>query len=184
MTTLIAYTGRAGAGKDTAAQALITHGFQRMAFADCLKEVVALLADEPVAWYHDPVRKEEFSPTLGMTRRSALQLMGTEGVRKIFGPDFWAQRLLSRWRRLGRPNAVITDCRFDNEAGLVRMEGGTVVKVVRPGSTLDGVQMQHASEAGVSEDLVDIYIYNDGTPEDLQALAVESLLKDVWGAND
>lgn len=183
MTTLIAFTGRAGAGKDTAAQALIDRGFQRMAFADCLKEVVALLADEPVGWYHDPVLKEEFSHALGMTRRSALQLMGTEGVRKIFGADFWASRLLRRWHTLGRPNTVITDCRFDNEASLVRLEGGTVIKVVRPGSALDGVQMQHASELGVSDDLVDVYIYNDGTLEDLQDLVRDALVKDVWGAH-
>ena len=60
MPTIVAFCGKAGAGKDTAAQVLCDHlGFERLAFADPLKEALAIIANEPVQNFHDPVLKEE-----------------------------------------------------------------------------------------------------------------------------
>lgn len=149
-----------------------------MAFADPLKEVVALLAAEPVSLYHDQDTKAQISPMLGMTRREALQLMGTEGVRQLFGADLWARRLMHVWGTLGRPPLVIPDCRFDNEAEAVKSSGGVVIRVVRPGQASEGIA-EHASEAGVSDHLISFTVVNDGTPEQLQSqcLALLSLLR-------
>jgi len=161
---LIAITGRLHAGKDEAAKAFIAAGYRRESFADPLKVVVAHLADEDVELYHNVETKERHSDTLGMTRRKALQLMGTEGVRNIFGDDFWARRLLGRWQRLGQPLTVIADCRFDNEAIAVRNAGGIVLRIVRPDNDADSIGVPgHASEAGISEHLVNYTIYNDGS---------------------
>jgi hypothetical protein len=165
---LIGITGRLHAGKDTAAQVFIDNGYVRESFADPLKSVVALLADENVQLYHDPVTKEEYSPMLGMVRRNALQLVGTDGVRVIFGADFWARRLLTLWERDDRPATVITDCRFDNEAEAIRAVGGVVIRIVRPDNDADKFGVAgHVSEAGVSDHLVDYTIVNDGTVHDL-----------------
>lgn len=165
---LIAITGRLHAGKDEAAKAFIAAGYRRESFADPLKVVVAHLADEDVELYHNVETKELHSSTLGMTRRKALQLMGTEGVRNIFGEDFWARRLLGRWQRLGQPMTVIADCRFDNEAQLVRNAGGVVVRIHRPDNDADSVGVPgHASEAGVRDELVNFTILNDGSIEQL-----------------
>lgn len=166
MSQLIALTGRMHAGKDTLAEVFIQAGYTRVAFADPLKECVALIADEPVEPYHDPEAKELFGP-LGMTRRKSLQLFGTEGVRNIFGPDVWAVRLLRRWVREGRPRWVITDCRFENEAHLVTEQGGVIVEVERPFKVVGHGVVGHASEAGLDPKLVDYRIFNGGSVEEL-----------------
>lgn len=167
---LIAITGRARHGKDTLAKAFIEAGYRRTAFADALKEVTALIADEPTHLYYDDTAKEAHCPQLGMTRRKALQLLGTEGIRSVFGPNIWVNRVLARWHKDGNAPIVITDCRFDNEAQLVRDAGGIVIKVVRPGAEeISTGAAGHASEAGVHDSLVDIEIFNDGTVGDLLA---------------
>jgi len=178
---LIGITGRLNAGKDSAAQAFIDAGYRRQSFADPLKDVVAYLADEDVSLYHDREAKEMPSPLLGMPRRKALQLMGTEGVRNIFGPDFWARRLLHTWEREGRPHTVVADVRFDNEAQAIRANGGIVVEVIRPDNDTSSFGIQgHASEAGVSWHLIDRIVVNGGTPEELHERCRE-LLKDLRG---
>jgi hypothetical protein len=56
---------------------------------------------------------------------------------------------------------VISDCRFPDEAALVKTLGGTVIRVVRPGVQ----QMDHASEK--QEFTVDRTLHNDGSIQDL-----------------
>lgn len=160
---LVGVTGRARAGKDTFAKALIQHGYKRIAFADAVKQVTALIANEPTHLFYDDVTKEEHSEGLGMTRRKAMQLIGTEGVRRVLGDNIWVDRALREWISDGRPAAVITDVRFDNEARAIIELGGHIVRIVRPDAGLHGEAAQHASEAGVSEDLVDIEITNNGS---------------------
>lgn len=170
---LVAITGKARAGKDTLAQAFTREGFKRIAFADALKQVTALIANEPSHLYYDDVEKEAFCPALGMTRRQALQKLGTEGIRSVFGADVWVNRVLREWVAGGRSPIVITDCRFDNEAALVREAAGIVIQVVRPqhGGSLQGEAALHASERGVRDELVDIEITNNGSVGDLHAEA-------------
>ncbi len=171
MNILMGITGFAGAGKDTFALGLVELGFERQAFADALKQVTAYIADEPKSLYHDPVAKEQYSESLQMTRRRALQLLGTEGVRNTLGPDVWSRRLLRKWASDGRPDTVVTDVRFDNEADAIIAAGGYIVRVVRGAQLLKGAAAAHASEAGVSEDRVLITVFNDGTVEELKAEA-------------
>lgn len=168
MNQLIAITGLAHSGKDTAASALTERGYTRLAFADSLKIAVAFIANEQTALYHDDVQKEVWCPTLGMSRRQALQKFG-KGMRDMFGPDVWVSRLLGYWVELGKPNVVITDCRYPNEAEAVRSLGGIVIRINRPGAGLDGEAGAHESEVKLPEDLVDIEVFNDGTIGDLRA---------------
>lgn len=171
---LVGITGKARSGKDTFAKELIRHGYRRAAFADALKQVTALIANEEPSLYFDEVTKEEYSYALGMTRRKALQLLGTEGIRNTLGADVWVRRLLREWQADGMPATVITDVRFDNEAEAVIRAGGHIVRIVRPGQEgLQGVSGQHASEAGVSDHLIDVEIVNDGSIGDLWAEATK-----------
>lgn len=171
---LVGITGKARSGKDTFAKALIKHGYQRIAFADAVKEVTALIAAEPTHLYFDDVTKEEYTDALQMTRRQALQKVGTEGIRKALGEDIWIRRALRLWVADGKPAAVITDVRFDNEAEAILALGGHLVRIVRPDNDgLQGTAATHASEAGVSSDLIDVEIINDGTVGDLWAEAAK-----------
>jgi ribosomal protein S11 len=74
-------------------------------------------------------------------------------------------------------SVAITDVRFDNEAAAVRAAGGRVFRVVRSGdSCLAAETAAHASEAGVSDALVDGVIVNSGSLDDLRDAVVEAIL--------
>ena len=164
-------TGKAYSGKDTFGEAFIRAGYRRISFAEPLKEAVAIIAGEPTHLFHSAEGKEGFSPVLNCTRRHALQAVG-KGVRDVLDQDVWVRRALDEWDRMGRPNAVITDVRYDNEADLIRQYGGTVVKIERPNQVgLSGEAALHESERGISEHLIDIVIMNDGTIGELHAEA-------------
>lgn len=162
MTKIIGNTGRAKSGKDSLAKILGRHGYHRIAFADPLKEVVALIANEETHLYHGEVTKEQHCEALGMTRRIALQRVG-QAIREALGEDVWVNRALREWNSLGRPATVISDCRYENEAKAIRNLGGIVVRVLRSGAGLAGEAATHSSEIQLPDGLVDVEINNDGT---------------------
>lgn len=166
MTQLIGVTGLARSGKDSFGYACVKQGWRRTAFADALKVATAHIANEQSHLYFDDVTKEEFTDALGMTRRSALQKVG-KAVRDSVGPETWVRRALQEWAANGCPPTVVTDCRYPNEAEAIRKLGGTIVRIVRPGSGLAGEAGQHESEARLPDNLVDVEITNDGSMGEL-----------------
>lgn len=167
MTILIGVCGRARAGKDSFALACIKQGFVRLAFADALKIATAYIAHEDSQFFFDDVTKEEHCEVLGMTRRKALQGVG-KALRDTLGEDIWINRALSDWTYRGKPDTVISDVRYENEADAIRKLGGTVVRITRPGAGLAGEAGQHESEKPLPDYLIDIEIENDGTIGELQ----------------
>ncbi len=168
MTKLIGLTGKARCGKDTVAAMLAEYGYEGWAFADHLKSTLAHLMGEDVKLYHHDVHKEREVSWWPVSRRRAMQDFGN-GLRKIFGESFWVDLLFSRWEDRSYPNLVVKDVRYDNEAQAVLDRLGVMVHVVRPGHEgLKGAAAQHVSEQGVSDDLVDYVIHNDGTLADLR----------------
>jgi hypothetical protein len=65
------------------------------------------------------------------TPRKALQLLGTEASREVFGDSIWTSSLVNRWNKANRVDTVVTDCRFRNELECIRNNGGVVVRVTR-----------------------------------------------------
>jgi len=159
---LIAFCGRAGAGKTTAAKRLVkAHGYVRAPFAAGLKTMLASLmrmqgADEDeIAELIDGAAKEDRCRYLaGASARRAMQTLGTEWGRAI-DPDFW----IKVWRA-ALPDCeriVVDDLRFANEANAVHDLGGLVVRIDRPDApALSAKVAAHASEAmaGVMPDRV------------------------------
>jgi hypothetical protein len=180
MKQILGVVGRAHAGKDSFAQALAPYGFRRLAFADALKEVTALLANEPVEHFHDPVLKEAHCPSLGMTRRRALQNVG-QGMRQSLHDSIWLDKVIGQWREMNVP-VVVSDVRYPNEAEAIRAVGGLIVRIERPGFTgLQGDAAAHTSEAGIPDNLVDAVIVNDGTLHDLEEQAARVA---TWAGED
>jgi hypothetical protein len=179
---LIGITGAAGAGKDTAAQALIEMGYRREAFADRMR--AAMLALDP--WVNDTYG--DFYRLADMVQRHGwdtvkrefpearrlLQKFGTEAGRDIHGTDCWVDLLLYAWEHNDRADTVVTDCRFENEAEAILGHGGHIIKITRPG--LEALAGGHSSEAGLPDHMIDAVIMNAGTIEDLHT-AVRSLVR-------
>ena len=160
---LVALTGLPRSGKDTVAAFLAGHYFNRLAFAEPLKQAAAILLGRPVGEMNgdNGFDREAVLPEWGFTTRDFLRRFGTEAMRNNFGEDFWLKHMRNRLTGV-HGKYVITDCRFPNEAALVRDLGGIVVEIVRPGC----VKSNHASDAGAG--LPDVLIFNDGTLEDLR----------------
>jgi hypothetical protein len=158
---LIAFTGLPRSGKDTAAERLARRwNYRILRFSDPLKEAAAILLRRPEWQMRGDLGfdREAVMPEWGFSVRYFLQRFGTEAMRDNFGADFWVK--LMRARLAGMDRVVITDCRFENEAKMVRELGGIVAEIYRPACA----GSSHISDAGIS--LVDWTIDNSSTPHD------------------
>lgn len=192
---VIAFTGKAGAGKTTAANWILRNHpkAMKMSFAQPLKKMFYELIRQsiPKAWPHTPIEyidgalKEEPIPFLSnRTGRELMQSLGTEWGRNTVQPDFWvniAQGKLERLlgdRRVASDTpqilAVYDDVRFQNETDMIRSYGGLIVNIQRPlTKTTSGTTTNHASEKQTIEP--DLVLQNDGTEEDFIVMVAELL---------
>ena len=136
--SIIGLCGLIGSGKDTVANIL---NYKKMAFASHLKDVTAIMfdwprnllegdTDESRTWRETP--DKDWSEMFGFpwTPRSALQIMGTEAVRKNIHDQFWAL-YLKRKLINSTVNIVITDVRFPNEIVMLKSLGADIYRVKR-----------------------------------------------------
>jgi len=181
---IVGVMGRKRAGKDTFAARLVEkHGFTRYAFADALR--MAALELDPIVTPVDTVggslRLSDVVRQVGWEGakahaevRRTLQRFG-QGIRKI-DPDFWLRHVLEQIdARVG--HAVITDVRYPNEAEAIRVLGGELVRVVRPGADNSDT---HESETALDDYPEDWRVPNDaslGSLHDFADAIVEHLLR-------
>lgn len=139
-TILLAFCGRKRSGKDSCGEALTSRrwgGWKRFAFADRVKAAAKVIfgLTQDQCYGTNGVDREIELKRWGLSPRYILQRLGTEVGRAIHR-DVWALSTLheaqDHMMNVSRGGAVITDCRFPNEAQVVRDAGGYVVKVVRP----------------------------------------------------
>lgn len=179
---LIGLAGVARSGKDTAAGVLAREvGLYSYAFADPIKRMLEQVFGDN--FVHGD--REQIEPISGVSYRTLMQTLGTEWGRNI-QPDLWTRVAKSKWEwvkegmpwvtELGRMSnlqlgneelnkgMVISDVRFDNEAGWIRSEGGIIVHIDRPGTEKVGVA-GHVSEQGVTRLPYDLVVMNDCTME-------------------
>ena len=137
---IIGVLGLIGSGKGTVSDILVSKGFVKESFAAPVKDAVSAIFGWPRAMLEgDTSESREFrekkdecwSKALGyeVTPRIALQLMGTEAGRDVFGDNLWVQSLLNRASQ--NENTVIADVRFPNEIEAIRKAGGHLVLVKR-----------------------------------------------------
>ena len=186
---VIGFTGPSQNGKSAAATWILRnhHICSRMSFAEPIKRMTReflrsiLPKDWPIdssSYVSDIGHKNEPIPFLGgMTARHLMQTLGTEWGRETLHPDFWVGIAATKLERKLGSNFVKTDrvpikvvfddVRFANEAEMIRMHGGMIVRILRPDHTPDAKVADHASEAFGFD--VDLTVMNDGTLEDLHA---------------
>ncbi|AXG66199.1 deoxynucleoside monophosphate kinase [Streptomyces phage Annadreamy] len=165
---IIGLAGYARSGKDSAADALQSVGFRRIAFADKLREFVYALNPEvdggpmgvyPLKEIIDQYGWGEYKNTYwGDSIREQLQFIGTDCVRNILGPDTWVNATFNAIDFT--QDYVITDVRFPNEAEGIREKGGLVYRVLREGV---GPANGHYSEVALDDFPFDDVILNYGT---------------------
>jgi hypothetical protein len=178
---LIAICGHKFSGKSTVARLLQNAtGYEVVSFADKLKDITCILSgctredlenyefkeNELVPDYLRPYCLNAEKPTF----RAFLQHFGSEVMRGV-NDNIWIDCTLSNCEE----NAIISDCRFPNEARAVKARGGIVIKVVRPDVKASD---SHQSETRIDEIVPDIIIENNS---DLKALQGNvSALVELW----
>jgi hypothetical protein len=176
---IIGLSGYAQSGKDTIAEILVTEGFTRIAFADIMRE--ALLALNP---YAGKYRLQEYVSVntwdvakVSMPEvRRLLQYFGTDVGRELFGEDFWIQQLKRRYDLYDpTKNWVISDCRFLNEAEEVKLLGGVMWRVLRPGNSPVN---DHVSDQGLGYYKFD-HVFNNDSSLSVLMDSVKAALKDL-----
>jgi hypothetical protein len=162
---IVAFTGRAGSGKDTAAAHLVRHyGFIRAGFADSLKTLAANhFSDRGVDYanlYEPHLKNVPIAQLHGVSAREYLQRVG--GVHRDMHPDWWVHALRDELGLSNDParrapvhdRIVISDLRFPNEAAWLLSERATIIKLLRDGAApvrpdeseahVDGMPCHHA----------------------------------------
>jgi len=162
---IVALVGAAGCGKSTVAEILQGMGYHRLKFSQPLKDMLKAigLTDEHTEGSLKEVPCDLLS---GKTPRYAMQTLGTEWARDIMEKDFW----LNLWRTQAQKyeKLVVEDCRFGNEAGLVKSMGGNLWRINRLGYDFNG----HSSETEMEDLNCDCTINNYGNEADLRMMVI------------
>lgn len=166
---ILGLAGYARCGKDTVAQILIeNHGFERIAFADPIREF--LLGINPILDKGNRLSTlvEEYGWEIAKAQTEVRRLLQDLGVsaRELIDPLVWVNAAVKKMDDPSK-NYVITDVRFENEAETIKGLGGEIWRVERPGVTAVN---SHVSESNLGTWEFDRYIHNSGTLEDLKLL--------------
>lgn len=186
---LIGFTGKAGSGKDTAADYLCQQrGFFKYSFAKPLKDMLAVIGVTD-----NRETKELPHPVFGVSPRRMMQTLGTDWGRDMICADIWLRCATQALRNTpmielnkytlngsqcsdwgAAKGMAIADVRFENEAAWLRQSGGVLIHIGRPGLVEVAA---HVSENGVEFLESDRLLVNDSTVRVLHA-KLESILLD------
>jgi|TARA_A100001388_G_scaffold158212_1_gene118007 hypothetical protein len=187
---IIGLCGLIGSGKGTVADILVDeHNFEKISFADKLKDAVSVLFDwdramlegetsesrvwreqEDSFWTKETGRK--------ITPRLVLQEFGTDCMRNGFFDGVWVSFVRKKIIENPEQNFCIPDVRFTNEAEIIKGMGGKIWCVKRGPDPLwfrQYVDLDieptdvHPSEWRWAKVSFDHNIYNEGTIDDLKS---------------
>jgi len=175
---VIGLSGYARAGKDTVANFLAAHGYERASFADNVREALYRL-DPALGADYGGMTVQEVVHSIGWERakgeypeiRAYLQRFGSDVGRDIIDPDLWVKLA---FRKLpDGSKAVFSDVRFANEAEAIRARGGRIYRIERPGY---GPVNGHGSETALDSYPFDGTILNTTTLADLALVTTQRVI--------
>lgn len=175
---LIALVGPKRSGKSEVAKVLKWHGFTCVKFAQPLKDMILSLPGMTKNHVESDLKDEPCDIFNGKTVRHAMQTLGTEWGRDCIDKNIW----LSLWKAKieGLQLVVTDDCRFVNEAQVIKDLGGEVWEVQRGDLSCEG----HSSETEMQNIKAHKIVLNNGNLYDL-TLTVQSMLGSVkWEGED
>ncbi len=185
---IIGICGLIGSGKNTVADILIQeHNFQKLSFADRLKDAVAATfgwdrmmlegtTDVSRTWREKPDEFWSNETNRTITPRLVLQEFGTDCLRVGFFDGIWVSLVKQTIIENPHNNYVITDVRFQNEVKMIKNIGGFVWEIKRGPDPKWRIEYEnnniepsvHASEWHWIKGPKDVYIENSGTISDLK----------------
>lgn len=139
---IIGLVGLIGAGKDTVADILVNHGYQKESFARSLKDVTSSI----FGWNRELLngtteesrvfreRVDDFWSgvfSYDVTPRNMLQRLGTEVLRDNLHNDVWVYSLINRIQNSEYNKFTISDVRFPNEIHTLKGVGAKIYCVKR-----------------------------------------------------
>lgn len=173
---LIALVGPKRSGKSEIAKILEWSGFACIKFSQPLKDMLLALPGITLDHIEGHLKDVPCDVLMGQTPRHAMQTLGTEWGRDKIDTDIW----LNLWKERikGLHLVVVDDCRFLNEAFLVKSLGGEIWSVKREHCSYEG----HSSETQMSKIESSMTFSNNGSLDDLR-VNVTAMLGDVYAAN-
>ena len=145
---IIALTGPKGVGKTSIAKELEERAWEDrcvVSFADPLRRMLSRLV--PIKAMKHPQLKEEPIEWLGgKSPRQLLQSLGTDWGRNMISETIWIDAMRQTIPAQPFNTVIIDDCRFENEAKMVREMDGIVIRLKRKGIEYSE---EHASEMPV-----------------------------------
>lgn len=169
---ILAFTGIMGAGKSEAIRTLAAFLMEQRSTAP----IVLIKFAQPLYDMQESIYSRIESvyqrPQNFIKDRFLLQYLGTEWGRNTIDQDIWVKLWITAVNEAAakNPGAIIVcdDCRFDNEAEVVKIVGGKIIKITtdRNNERIDVSRSNHASEQGVSTKYLDFIIENNGTMYD------------------
>ena len=187
---IIAIQGEKQHGKSTISRHLQNKFyFNEVSLAYPIKQICAIVADEPIEYYDDEKKKEEMIPWMGITRRQLMQYVGTElfqnkmmEISPLFalmvGRTIWCKRAYFEIEKImervrienTRPRIVIPDNRMPHEQAFLDEtydpKDILYIRVENPRKSKTE-KTGHYSETGVALLRYNAFISNDGTIEQL-----------------
>ena len=170
---LIAISGKINSGKDFLAEKIFAYltskkiKYEHLKFAGGLKPVASILTGGDLEDQYSDEGKERMIDELGMTNGTLQQVLGTI-LREKLHPNIWIFPVLHFVRDNPDTVCVISDCRFQNEANLVKKNGGVIIRLNRKNRNIGKRDPNHISETDLDlyEDF-DLVIDNDDTVEEM-----------------
>ena len=187
---IIQISGKKRAGKDTLAQFLRNayqdqgKSVELMSFAEPLKDIAATILDvtpdqldtfknEPELYKLTTVNQNNLVTVTNY--RSVLQLLGSEAMKKWFGPNVWVELLKHRINQSQADVIIIPDCRFKSET----LRSSIKLRVLTHIKSTD----THISEIDL-DNYSDFNYYIDNIDYKLSQSVVSELVSTLFKAGD
>jgi hypothetical protein len=169
---IIALTGLAGSGKDTAAEIIadIIGGAAIVALADLPKEMAAKHFDIPIQYFYDRELKDTPLSSSGQSPREMLVRWWDE-LFEEHGSDYSLQMNIEKLNDITEDNVIITDIRYPIEFDWIEQEYITLLNIQRNNVTKT---IDHVTESGT---LKGYAVDNNGTIEDLRDTLTDMLIR-------
>lgn len=171
---LIAISGKMGSGKDTLTNIILNYFINKnikcknIKFADNLKKSSSLITNTTI--FDNYNNKDVLIENLNMSIGRFQQIFGTL-MRENVNSDIWVYPVIDFYLNNPDTICVISDCRFKNEAKMIKNNGGLIFRINKENKSENTRDSEHISETDMDDYCdYDLVINNNGSIEDLEKI--------------